>query len=528
MDSAAGLTADRTEAGSPFLAPELCEARVTHDSDQPRGAPRQAGGSGALGGGLWTVLERVLSQGTQLVIFVVAARLLSPAEFGVFALVSAGAILMLRISEASWAPYIMSWAGDAKVPRQVVMVSIWSGLALAVAGGLGALALPLFGVDAATSHLVALFSGWVFLATVSSAQKGMLIWQGGLRASALCEILGDLIGMAVAVAALYAGWGVFALAFGRLAFQATHLALSFGFTRAAPMPGMRGAALADLWAYTRQSFTARMIANIRLYVATFLIGGFLGPAAVGYYRAAQRLVGSVAEIIGQPALLLAWNLFRRARDATPGTSGFQAVARVFFPALVAIGGPVFIWLVVMGEDLIEGLLGPKWLPALPVVAVLALARGLTSLGVATEPVLSLAGEIRRLPLFSVLLLIATVALTLLAAPFGLMAVAWAQVAVATVMIGASAVLIRRYGGIDWADVGTVAWRLIAPMLAGTAMLLWAREWTIFASAPPLLRPFAVLAPAVPAYLLTLALALPGLRGRARARLARLRRPVLGA
>ncbi|SDX03017.1 oligosaccharide flippase family protein [Allgaiera indica] len=501
---------------------------MTRDPDQPKETRRKTGGSGAIGGGLWTVLERVLSQGTQLVIFVVAARLLSPAEFGVFALVSACAILMLRVSEASWAPYIMSWAGDAKVPRQVVMVSIWSGLALAAAGALGALMLPLLGVDVATSHLVVLFSGWVFLATVSSAQKGMLIWQGGLRASALCEILGDLIGMAVAVAALYAGWGVFALAFGRLAFQATHLTLSFGFTRAAPMRGMRGAALADLWAYTRQSFTARMIANVRLYVATFLIGGFLGPAAVGYYRAAQRLVGSVAEIIGQPALLLAWNLFRRARDAASGTAGFQAVARVFFPALVAISGPVFIWLVLMGEDLIEGLLGPKWLPALPVVAVLALSRGVVSLGVATEPVLSLAGEIRRLPLFSLLFLIATVALTLLAAPFGLMAVAWAQVAVAAVMVGASMFLIQRHGGIDWVDVGTVAWRLIAPMLAGAAMLLWVRDWTIFAGAPPLVRAFAVLVPTAPAYLLALTLALPGLRSQARARLARLRRPVLGA
>lgn len=523
--------ADRTETGRP-LAPEILRGRVTRSSDQAQGAPRQKGGSGAIGGGLWTMLERVLSQGTQLVIFVVAAHLLSPAEFGVFALVSACAILMLRVSEASWAPYIMSWSGDAKVPRQVVMVSIWSGLALAAAGALGALALPLFGADAATSRLVALFSAWVFLATVSSAQKGMLIWQGGLRASALCEILGDLIGMAVAVAALYVGWGVFALAFGRLAFQATHLVLSFAFTRSAPLPGMRGAALADLWAYTRQSFTSRMIANIRLYVATFLIGGFLGPAAVGYYRAAQRLVGSVAEVIGQPALILAWNLFRRARDAAPGTApdtaGFQAVARVFFPALLAISVPVFIWLVLMGEDLIKGLLGPTWLPALPVVAVLALSRGIAALGVATEPVLSLAGEIRRMPLFSLLFLIATVALTLLAAPFGLMAVAWAQAAVAAVMMGASMVLMQRHGGIDWRGVGAVSWRLIAPMLVGSAMLLWVRDWAIFASAPPLARAFAALIPALPVYLLALALALPDLRVLARARLARLRGPALGA
>lgn len=468
---------------------------------------------GAVGGGLWTAIERIFSQGSQLVIFVVAARMLSPAEFGVFALVSTCAILMLRFAEASWAPYIMSWAGDDTVPRQVVMVSVWSGLVLGLIGAVSALALPLFGTTLETAHLMLLFALWVVIATVSSAQKGMMIWQGGLRASALCEILGDLLGMIVAVAALYAGWGVFALAFGRLVFQSTHLGLSFAFTRAAPLPGLRGAALADLAQYTRQSFTARMIANIRLYIATFLIGGFLGPAAVGYYRAAQRLVGSVAEIIGQPALILAWNMFRRARDAQPGTAGFQAVARVFYPALLAISGPVFIWLVLMGDDLIRGLLGSKWLPALPVVALLALSRALVAAGVATEPVLSLAGEIRRMPLFSVIFLIATVGITLLAAPFGLMAVAWAQVIIALVMLVCTMMLMQRYGGIDWRGVGAVSWRPLAPMLVGVAVVYLMRNLPAFEALPPLARAFGVLVPALPVYAVALVLAEPALRRR---------------
>ncbi|WP_158243075.1 oligosaccharide flippase family protein [Acidimangrovimonas sediminis] len=487
---------------------------MNSDPAQTSAAPRKRRREGVIGGGLWTVLERVLSQVAQLVIFVIAARVMSPAEFGVFTLVSTCAILMLRFSEASWQPYIMTWTGDATVPRQVVMISIWSGLALGIVGALAGTALVAFGVSAEIGHLIMLFSIWVVIATVSSAQKGMMIWQGRLSASALSEIVGDTVGVVVAVTALLHGWGIFALAFGRIAFQSTHLVLSFCFTRLAPLPGLRGPQLAALLAYTRQSFTSRMIANLRLYIATFLIGGFLGPAAVGYYRAAQRLVSAIGEIVGQPAQILAWNMFRRARDQQPGLSGFQAQARLYFAGMLAAGAPVFIWLALMGEDLIRGLMGEKWLPALPVVAVLTLSRVFATPSVATEPVLSLAGEIRRLPRFSVIFLVLTVAVTLAAAPYGLMAVAWAQVLVSVVVLMLMARLLSTYGGIDWADVMAACWRLVAPILLGTAALVWLRTAPGIVTLPPLLKAIAVIVPALPLYALAVVLAEPRLRARA--------------
>ena len=466
------------------------------------------------------MLERVISQGSQLAIFIAAARLLSPGEFGVFALISACAILLLRVAEVGWAPYIMSWSGDATVPRQVLMVSIYAGAAMAGFGVLAGLALPLVGLAPATGHLVMLFSVWVLLATVSSAQKGMMIWRDGLRASAIAEVSGEIVGMAAALATLFGGWGIFALVFGRLAFQSTHLAISFAVTRMTPLPGLRGDALADLARYSGQIFTSRMIANFRLYVATFIIGGFLGPAAVGYYRAGQRLVGSVAEVVGAPAQVLAWSLFRQARDAHGGTAGFAAQARTYFTALVAVGVPIFIWLALMGGDLITGLLGAKWLPALPVVAVLTLARGLLLPSAATEPILSLAGEIRRLPLYTLFYLALTVALTLIGAVLGLVAVAWSQVAVALVILATTFQLLQRHAAIRWGGVIHGLRRLPLPIALGTAVILVLRDTPAFEHLPPLVRAFGVVLPALAVYAAALATVEPRLRALALAHLPR--------
>lgn len=477
---------------------ELASVSETAPSSRARGARK------AIGGGLWTVAERGISQASQLIIFIAAARILTPAEFGVFALVSACAILLLRVAEVGWAQYIMAWNGDTTVPRQVLFVAIIAGALMGAAGGLAGMAMPLVGIDPDVGHLIALFSVWVVLAATSAAQKGVMIWQDRLKASARCEIVGEMAGLSVALAALYSGFGVFALVFGRLTFQSVHLIASFIVTRMGPLSGLRGTQLRELLVFSGQIFSGRMIINLRLYAGTFIIGGFLGPAAVGYYRAAERLVGAVAEILGVPTQVLAWSLFRQARDDGDGTTArFQEQAVVFFKILMAIALPIFIWIAIMAEEIITSLLGAQWLPALPVVAILAFSRAIMLPGFATEPILSLAGEIRRLPGFAILFLTLTVVFALATAPHGLLAVAWGQVGVAIVIAGATFWMFQRYAAIEWRALIAGASCIAIPILIGTGTLFAIADVGVFAELAPLAEAIATALAASVIYVLAL-------------------------
>ena len=429
--------------------------------------PRMAG-AGAL-----TAAERVVAQVCQFATFVVAARLLGPAEFGTFALVSACAILLMRAAEVGWAPYIMCWSGDATVPRQVLALAAASGIAAvigAAAAGLGAA----FGLEASTVTLAELFSLWVALATVSSAQKGMMIWMQKLRASAMCEIAGELVGLAVAMAALLTGWGVLGLVFGRLAYQVTHLALSFAVTRLLPDPRVRPSRMSALMTFSRDFFLSRMLSNLRLYVATFVVGAALGPAEVGYLRVADRLVGAVGEIIAVPAQLLAWAGFRRARDrgTEAGARGRVGESLLNFQRLAwAVSVPLFVWLMVVSDVLVADLLSEEWLPAVPLVVVLAVARLLATPGIASEPLLSILGRSGVLPKLSLLMLGTTVGAALLAVPFGLMAVVWGQLAAAVLLLAVTVALFEREAGVGPADMGAALWRLALPLALGIGALV---------------------------------------------------------
>lgn len=466
---------------------------------------KSSSGQSALTGGLWTMGERITAQIAQLLVFIFAARILGPAEFGVFALVSACAAIALRVSEMGWTPFIMSWSGDDKVPAQVLFTAVVSGFVIGVSGGVLALFLPFAGIPPRIALLAGLFAFWVFLATVSSAQKGVLIRENRLRASAFAEAAGEVVALGVALAALFEGFGVLSLVFGRIAFQTTQLVISFSATRIAPRPGLPADIRRDLFRFSGSVFLNRIVISLRLYAATFLIGGFLGAASVGYFRAAERLVSALGEVFDVPTQVLAWSLFRQTRDEHGGTTaGFQARANQFFLVLYGVAMPAFIWIALAGGDLIEGLIGPEWLPALPVVAVLALARAIMLPGVTTEALLSLAGQIHRLLPFTLIFFVVTLLVTTAGANIGLMGVAWAQVVVAGAVALATWWMFRRYAGIELLTCMLAARGLIAPIMVGTAALFLLRDHMVFSGFSPLLRLlFVTLATGI-VYLLALA------------------------
>jgi len=433
----------------------------------------------ALGDGAAAFIERVAAQAGQFVVFIAAARILSPAEFGVFALASASAILLLRASEMGWQPYIMSWAGDDRRPRQVVFLALICGGSVAALGQVLGQVLIAVRSSPELGQLTLLFSLWVGIATVSTAQKGVMVWQGRLKGAAFCEIIAEASGLVIALASLYVGHGIFALVYGRLGVQSVLLAGSFLVTRKLPIFSVPSEAMREIWVFSAQLFASRMIIHFRAYTATFIIGAFLGPAAVGFYRAADRVVSALGEALGVPAQLLAWNLFRQARDAGPeetGTERLRAVARLYFKVLIACSVPPFAWLILMSDEIVLGLLSEEWLPAVPLVALLAVARILYMPGVATEPLMSISGQAKHLPVFTVTIFTFSLVLTLIAAQFGLYSLVWSQVIVAAGTLILTLRLYRKYVGIPWQDVWGGLGELAVPLVIGIAAL-WAFDFS---------------------------------------------------
>ncbi|MEZ5797655.1 MAG: oligosaccharide flippase family protein [Paracoccaceae bacterium] len=431
----------------------------------------------AIRAGAWTAGSRVLAHAGQFAVFLVAVRVLSAAEFGIFAMVAAWVVILSQFSQAGWPEYVMQWTGPERRLQQVLSVSLGLGILLGLVGvGSGWLFLL---EDQTTGHLIWVLALTIPLASLGSAYAGVLNLRDRLIAAAAASSLGEVANMTVSILALLNDQGVLALAYGRLAGILTWLVASFLMVRLLPDPRVTMAEFRQIFSFAWRIIAVRLLMNLRLYAATLVIGFYLGATDAGYFRAGQRLVGALSEVLGEPTRVLSWSLFRPARQQPDGSDkGFGPTATRFFSALLAISVPLFLLLLVHAEDLVMVVLGPNWLPTVPVVQILALAYLLYAPGTANEAILSLAGQVRLLPYLVSAYAAVGLVLTVLAARMGLQATAWAQVLVALIILLNTAYVHRRYAGIHWSAIMRDLWRVpIATVVMlivnqGAAMVGW--------------------------------------------------------
>lgn len=440
-----------------------------------------------LKGGIWVTGSRVLAQLLQFGVFVVAAQVLRPADFGVFALIAAVIVFLNLFATAGWSEYAMNWHGGVHRLKQTLLVAMLVGALIAALGLLSSAPLAaLFGVPGA-GQIAQILSLTVFFSAGAATYGGILIWQKKLATSAVCALIGEFANIAVAIPALLQGQGIAALAYGRLAGSAT--ACLCGFLASGVRParvrrfGLIRAILAFSWSITQ----SRLLMTFRAYGATLIIGGFLGPAAVGYYRAAQRVVGAFEEIVSEPVRVLAWSYFSKERKSDPSVASIGKAGLRFFPMLIYASSPVFIGIAVMAEDLTLGILGTEWLAAIPIIQVLALAALIRASGTTTVPILSIVGKVALLPRYMLIYALVSIACITVGAMNGLLATAISELVAATLVFVISARVMRRHAEIEWFTVMRYSWPVIPAILAALGVALYVNQNDLMAGFHPLMR-----------------------------------------
>jgi O-antigen/teichoic acid export membrane protein len=422
------------------------------------------------------LVARTGTQLAQVIIFIAAARVLSPAEFGIFTLVLAAAIFLTRVSEAGTREFVMSWEGDTRTLDEVGTAALFSAFAALAAGLLAALLLDHIWELRLAALLLGLLAIWSFLATLSAAYSGMLVRQDRAAGHSIATILAEVAGLVVSLGGLFLGGGILALAAGKIAMQAIYLLHAVHLTKWLPRIAIGSDTAGELFAFSRHILANRIIAFLHIYSASFLIGLFLGPASVGYYRAAERLASVFSDLLEEPARLVTWvtlrNALRQRESGADAKRRLGKTATVLIPLFLLIAAPVFIGLALVSEALVVLLLGEQWRPAGIVTAILAVVYFFFSISAFNEPLLSLTGEIRRLPPVILMNAIVSIVFVMLLVPYGLTAVALGQLATATVSFSATVFLQSRYGGVSWTKIAAEAASAVPALAAMCLAVLW--------------------------------------------------------
>lgn len=387
-------------------------------------------------------ISRIWAQGMQFAAFIVAARVLGPVDFGVYALALVALTLVNIVTNAGWREAIMSFPEKRSAAVRMSQVSGAAGLLVLGASAYAGHVLGWW--DRPVALLLACLAVAAAFSPMMNALEGLSVVQGRTTGLAVATIVSETLGLVATVAALSQGLGLIALGLQKIVVVVVWYAMQHMLVD--PIPGQwpSRAGFVALSRFSGNILVSRFASFANENTATVLIGLFLGSAEAGFYRAATRLVGAVAEVTWEAGRVIAWQILPPAFAADGDRSG---TTKGFLVGLWIFACPAMVGVALTAHDIVALLLGPEWAPVSLIAVFLAARRLMLASSVALEPVLALSGFVRKAPRYAWVSAGFAIAALLVTAPIGLVSAAFGQM-----IAGAGTMVVVHAGFRNHADL----------------------------------------------------------------------------
>jgi O-antigen/teichoic acid export membrane protein len=317
----------------------------------------------------WKSVTLSVSVFSRLVVMLILARLLTPQDFGLaaMALVFSGLGFLLADS-----PFGLALVQRRQISESDRSTAFWVaaavGLVLTIVGvaSSGAIA-SIYGEPDVQPLFVAL--SLTFFVSALGATHGALLTRAlDFRSLELRMLAGNLIGAAVAIAAAVAGAGAWAIILQQVAVSVVSTVLLWTFSAWRPRLTLSRASLGNMSGFGGNILGERLLFYSERNADNFLVGRFLGSAALGAYTVAYNLMLFPVERIAAPIRQILFPAFARMQDDRERlASAWLRVSRL----LAAICAPAAVGAIIVAPDFVPAVLGDRWSDAIPVLQILA-------------------------------------------------------------------------------------------------------------------------------------------------------------
>ncbi len=433
----------------------------------------------------WVAVSGGANQLVSFAIFVVIARLVTPAQFGLVALAALLIELMQIVSTAGIADAVIQ---KPELDERTADTAFWlnmlggilvAGLALALAGSLGAL----FGVPGLT-RAISLLAITFVMAPVGNIHAARLQREFGFKALAIRNVAANLVSGAIGVWIALAGGGADALIAQRLTAAAAISAIGFLSYRWWPKPHFDLAACRSLASFAAKIVSSQILLMVNVRSIDLIAGFLMGPVAVATIRVANRCIDMLMQLTITPFQQVALPVLSRAQhDKVARRDAYISLSR--FSALVIY--PAFAGAFALAPMLVPAVFGPQWREAGVVMQIICFAAIPLHFNVLLPATLAAVGSPGQVLGWSAAQLIIGVTACVVGARYGLIGLVGANLFRAYVLLPLGIVLMRRKAGIG---LDIVITSILRPLAA--AVLMAVTVCLVRTGLTPLLPVWAVL------------------------------------
>jgi teichuronic acid exporter len=417
-----------------------------------------------VGGLAWTAGAKGVTQAVTWLATLIAAHMLSTADFGLVAIAAIVGTLTNMLAEFGIGIAVLHMLElDRRVLAQLNTVSL---IFCSTAFGFSVLIAPYFASFYRSDQLrmlVIINSLGFFITAVQAVPLGLMQRDMDYRRLSMAESLSVIVQAVATVGSVFAGLGYWSLVTGPLAGKATGAGIT-AYWKPVGFAWPRWNSVRVHMRFGMEVALSRIASTAYSQSDGLIIGKMLGDSALGAYQMAMTVAQAPAEKIGQLIMRVAGPLFAKIQED-------RTLVRRYFlfitDALALSIFPLVFGMAVVAPEMVDAVLGPKWQAAILPLQWLAIFTAMRTMnGLMTQVLTSLRFTTYSLWI-SILSFVVMPVSFFFAAHWGAGAVAATWTLTAPLLMLPPALKLFR-------EINCTIWdylRILAPALVGSAVMV---------------------------------------------------------
>lgn len=425
---------------------------------------------------LWSTLEILARYGVQFIVMVVLARLLTPDDFGLIAMLLVfTSIGTLLVDSGFGAALIQRQQPTADDETTVFVFTMITGVVTALLLAFSAPALATFFAQPKLIDLTRAMAVVLPLGAFGAVPDALLTMKLDFKARARAEAAASLCSGVVAVVLALRGFGVWSLAWQGIVSIGVRGLLLWVYSRWRPRGRCRSASFRSLFGFGGYMLLSSLLSAVAVRLQSLMIGRLFDSSTLGYYTIAQSTQSAPSTFMGQVLSRVGLPVFSTlAHDRKKLVAALRSSLRMAMFLFV----PCMVGIAVVAKPLIDMLYGTRWNNAAPILSVLALGATLWPVHVLNLAAINAQGRSDLFLRLEVIKQVASITLVLTFAQWGPLAIAWSVLLSGIFSAGLNTYYSKRLLGYGWlgqlADQwSTLALSAVAASL-GWAVMYWSR------------------------------------------------------
>lgn len=374
----------------------------------------------AIKGVLWSAVDKLMIRGAGFIISIIIARILSPSDYGLIGMIAIFMALSNLLIEGGFSQALVQKRDRTQTDFSTAF--FFNVIVGIVCYCVIYLIAPLIGSFYSAPDIVDILRVLglsVILNSLSTVQRANLLVKIDFKTTAKINAISTVISGTSGVFMAYNSFGVWALVYQTLIQQSSTVLFLWVLGNWRPTMEFSKVSFNQLFGFGSKLLLAGGVATVMNEIYSVTIGRFYHASELGFYtRSVQTtdlISGTVNEVINSVTFpILSSVQDERVRMVSAYSKMLAMTAFVIFP--------VMILLAVVASPFVQVLLTDKWLPAVPLIQWLCLARMFTPISSLNMSILNAIGRsdlFMKLDLLKMPLTILTMVITL---PIGLEAV----------------------------------------------------------------------------------------------------------